>query len=72
MALPLGFDISLAPMGVAFPAIVLIANYIGLTNDDQVALMLARRWSHVMAVLFAVGAVSGTVRSFELAFSGWD
>jgi cytochrome d ubiquinol oxidase subunit I len=29
-------------------------------------MLLARRWSHVSAVLFAVGAVSGTVLSFEL------
>ena len=30
------------------------------------ALLLAQRWSQVAAVLFAVGAVSGTVLSFEL------
>jgi cytochrome d ubiquinol oxidase subunit I len=66
MAFTLGAHIILVPLGVAFPALVLIANYIGLKRRDQAALTLARRWSHVMAVLFAVGAVSGTVLSFEM------
>jgi cytochrome d ubiquinol oxidase subunit I len=66
MAFTLGSHIILVPLGVAFPALVLIANYIGLKRKDLVALTLAERWSHVMAVLFAVGAVSGTVLSFEM------
>jgi cytochrome d ubiquinol oxidase subunit I len=66
MAFTLGFHILLVPLGVALPAIMLIANYKGLTRDDPVALTLARRWSHAAALLFAVGAASGTVLSFEL------
>src|SRR5436305_1323713 len=66
MGFTLGFHIVLASMGIAFPAIALIANWIGLRRGDPVALELARRWSKVMAVLFAVGAVSGTVLSFEM------
>jgi cytochrome d ubiquinol oxidase subunit I len=66
MAFTLGAHIILVPLGVAFPALVLIANYIGLRKSDPVALTLAQRWSTVMAVLFAVGAVSGTVLSFEM------
>lgn len=65
MAFTLGFHIILACLGVAFPAIMLIANYRGLRKDDPVALELARRWSKVAAVTFAVGAVTGTVLSFE-------
>src|SRR4051812_46368824 len=65
MALTLGFHIILASLGVAFPAMMLIANYIGLRRDDSVALGLAQRWSKVTAVTFAVGAVTGTVLSFE-------
>ena len=65
MAFTLGFHIIIACLGVAFPAIMLIANYIGLKRDDEVALGLARRWSKVAAVTFAVGAVTGTVLSFE-------
>ena len=33
--------------------------------DDPTALKIARRWSVVMAVQFAVGAVTGTILSFE-------
>ncbi|MDQ6915072.1 MAG: cytochrome ubiquinol oxidase subunit I [Actinomycetota bacterium] len=66
MGFTLGFHIVLACMGIAFPAITLIANWRGLRRDDPVALELARRWSKVMAVLFAVGAVTGTVLSFEM------
>src|SRR4051794_19226883 len=66
MALTLGFHIILASLGVAFPALMLIANYIGLRRKDPVALELAQRWSKVAAVTFAVGAVTGTVLSFEL------
>ena len=65
MAFTLGFHIILACFGVALPAIMLIANYRGLRRDDADALLLARRWSKVVAVTFAVGAVTGTVLSFE-------
>jgi cytochrome bd ubiquinol oxidase subunit I len=66
MAFTLGFHIVLVPFGVAFTLIMLIANYRAIRHDDQDALLLAQRWSKVAAVLFAVGAVSGTVLSFEL------
>jgi cytochrome bd ubiquinol oxidase subunit I len=65
MAFTLGFHIILASLGVAFPALMLIANYIGLRRNDPNALRLAERWSKVAAVTFAVGAVTGTVLSFE-------
>ena len=75
MAFTLGFHIILASLGVALPALMLIANYLGLRRDDQDALRLAQRWSKVVAVTFAVGAVTGTVLSFEFgllwpAFTG--
>jgi cytochrome d ubiquinol oxidase subunit I len=66
MGFTLGFHIVLACFGVAFPAIMLIAEYRGRKKGDPEALLLARRWSKAVAVLFAVGAVSGTVLSFEL------
>jgi cytochrome d ubiquinol oxidase subunit I len=66
MAFTLGFHIVLVPFGVAFTFLMLLANYRGLRRHDDTALLLAERWSRVAAVLFAVGAVSGTVLSFEL------
>ena len=66
MATTLGFHIILACFGIALPTIVLIAEYIGLRRSDRVAMTLARRWSQAMGVLVAVGAVTGTVLSFEM------
>lgn len=65
MALSLGFHIVLSCFGVAFPAFIYVVHRRGLRGDAD-ALMLAKRWSKVSAVLFAVGAVSGTVLSFEM------
>jgi cytochrome d ubiquinol oxidase subunit I len=65
MGFTLGFHIVLACFGVAFPAMMLIAEYRGRTRNDPDALRLARNWSKAVAVLIAVGAVSGTVLSFE-------
>jgi cytochrome bd ubiquinol oxidase subunit I len=66
MAFTLMFHIILVPLGVALPTLMLIANYKGLRHHDPVALTLARRWSHAAGLTFAVGAVSGTVLSFEM------
>jgi cytochrome d ubiquinol oxidase subunit I len=65
MAFTLGFHIVLSCIGVALPATILVANYIGLKKGDEAAIELAKRWSKAMAVTFAVGAVTGTVLSFE-------
>lgn len=65
MAFTLGSHILLVPFGVALPAITLLMHYRGLRKGDPVALQLARRWSAVMAVQFAIGIVTGTVLSFE-------
>ncbi len=65
MAFTLGFHIVLASIGVAFPVMILIANHRGLRKGDADAMKLARRWSKVAGVTFAVGAVTGTVLSFE-------
>jgi cytochrome bd ubiquinol oxidase subunit I len=66
MAFTLGFHIILASLGVGLPAVILIANWIGLKRNDEVALGLAKRWSKVAAVTFVVGAITGTVLSFEM------
>ncbi len=65
MAFTLAFHIILVPLGVSWAFMTLIANYKAVKHDDKDALLLAQRWSKYMAVTFAVGAVTGTVLSFE-------
>lgn len=66
MAVSLGFHIVLACFGVAFPLLIYVVHRRGVRDGDDDALTLARRWSKVAAVLFAVGAVSGTILSLEM------
>jgi cytochrome bd ubiquinol oxidase subunit I len=66
MAVSLGWHIILACFGVAFPTVIYVMHRRGIVRDDPVALGLAKRWGKVSAVLFAIGAVSGTVLSFEM------
>jgi cytochrome bd ubiquinol oxidase subunit I len=65
MAFTLAFHIVLVPLGVSWAAMTLVANYRAIRYADEAALRLAQRWSKYMAVTFAVGAVTGTVLSFE-------
>lgn len=66
MALSLGFHIIFAEIGIALPLLMVIAEWRWRRTGDAVYLQLAKRWAKGTAVLFAVGAVSGTVLSFEL------
>ncbi|MGV9582767.1 cytochrome ubiquinol oxidase subunit I [Nocardia farcinica] len=66
MAFSLGWHIVLACFGVAFPAMIFVVHRRGIVRGDAVALGLAKRWATVSAILFAIGAVSGTVLSFEM------
>lgn len=65
MGLSLGFHIVFAAVGIGVPLLLLLAEGISLKTRDPVYRDLARRWGRVTAVLFAVGAVSGTILSFE-------
>ncbi len=66
MALSLGFHMIFAAVGMAMPLMMLIAEGRWLRTGDPDALRLAKTWAKVTAVLFAIGAVSGTALSFEL------
>jgi cytochrome d ubiquinol oxidase subunit I len=66
MGFSLGWHIILACFGVGMPALVLFVEWRGLRTGDVHYRLLARRWAKVLGVLFAVGAVSGTILSFEL------
>jgi cytochrome d ubiquinol oxidase subunit I len=66
MGVSLAFHIIFASIGIAMPLLMVMAEWRWHRTGDQAWLILARRWSKGKAVLFAVGAVSGTVLSFEL------
>ena len=66
MALSLGWHIIVACFGVGFPSLVLFAEWRGRRSGDADLTHLARTWAKAIGVLFAVGAVSGTILSFEM------
>ena len=65
MAFTLAFHIILVPLGVSWAFMTLIANYRASSTTTPTRCCSAQRWSKYMAVTFAVGAVTGTVLSFE-------
>src|SRR2546427_12285048 len=66
MAFTLAYHVIMVPLGVAFPTYALLMNGIGIFKKDPDALRIARRWSVVMAVHFAGGAVTRTPFFFGL------
>lgn len=66
MAMVLAFHIIFAAVGIGMPLLMVIAEGLWLRGRDPVYLTLTRRWAKGTAILFAVGAVSGTVVSFDL------
>jgi cytochrome bd ubiquinol oxidase subunit I len=66
MAVSLGFHILFAVAGMAMPLLMVLAEWRHFRTGDAVYRELALRWAKGTAILFAVGAVSGTVLSFEL------
>ena len=66
MAMSLAFHIIFSVIGIGLPLLMVIAEWRWMRTGDAVYLDLAKRWSKGAAILFAVGAVSGTVLSFEL------
>jgi cytochrome d ubiquinol oxidase subunit I len=67
-ALSFAVHIPLVCFGIAFPVMVLFVEWLGHRTGDRLYLTLARRWTNVMAVLFGVGVITGTVLSFEMGF----
>ena len=66
MGLSLAFHIVFAVIGMAMPVMMVVAESLWLCTGRQVYLDLTKRWARGTAIFFAVGAVSGTVLSFEL------
>jgi cytochrome d ubiquinol oxidase subunit I len=66
MGMSLAFHIVFAALGIGLPVLMAISEGLYLRTRRPVFLELSKRWSHGAAILFAVGAVSGTVLAFEL------
>lgn len=66
MAFSLAFHIIFAVLGVALPLMMTIAEWRWLRTREPAYLVVAKRWAKGAAILFAIGALSGTVLSFEL------
>ena len=66
MAMSLAFHIVFAAIGVALPLMMVVAELMWIRTGEEAYRILAKRWAKGAAILFAVGAVSGTVLSFEL------
>ncbi|MBA3359303.1 MAG: cytochrome ubiquinol oxidase subunit I, partial [Thermoleophilaceae bacterium] len=65
-AMSLAVHIPIVCFGIAFPALVMLVEWLHLRTGNPVYRTLAKRWSKVMLALFAVGVVTGTILSFEL------
>lgn len=66
MGVSLGFHIVFACIGMSMPYFMSVAEWKWLKTKDETYLDLAKAWAKGVAIFFAVGAVSGTVLSFEL------
>lgn len=66
MAMSLAFHIVFAVIGLAMPLMMVIGEFRWFRTGDPVYLLLAKRWAKGAAILFVIGAISGTVLSFEL------
>ena len=66
MAYSLAFHIVFAAVGIAMPVLMVAADVVARRTGRAEVRELAQRWAKGTAVFFAVGAVSGTVLSFEL------
>jgi cytochrome bd ubiquinol oxidase subunit I len=65
-ALSFSVHIPLVCFGIALPAIILFAEWRYLRTGDPLYRVLAQRWTRIMAALFAIGVITGTILSFEM------
>ncbi|MFA5514687.1 MAG: cytochrome ubiquinol oxidase subunit I [Desulfuromonadales bacterium] len=68
MGVSLGFHILYATIGVGLPFLLMLAEGLSFWKKEELYHEMARRWIRPAGVLFAIGAVSGTILSFELGF----
>jgi cytochrome d ubiquinol oxidase subunit I len=65
-ALSFSVHIPLVCFGIALPSMIMFVEWLHLRTGDRLYLTIARRWSRIMAALFAVGVITGTILSFEM------
>src|ERR1700759_3865447 len=65
-ALSFAVHIPLVCFGIAFPAMVLFMEWLGMRTGDPLYRTVARRWSRIVLTLFAIGVITGTILSFEM------
>jgi cytochrome bd ubiquinol oxidase subunit I len=65
-ALSFAVHIPLVCFGIAFPAMILFAEWRWLRGGDELYRVLARRWARLLLALFAIGVITGTILSFEM------
>jgi cytochrome d ubiquinol oxidase subunit I len=65
-ALSFAVHIPLVCFGIALPLMIAFVEWRYVRSGDQLYRTLARRWTRIMAVLFAVGVITGTILSFEM------
>lgn len=66
MGLSLAFHMIFAAFGIGLPVLMLLAEGLWLRTGRPHYRELARKWAKATALLFVIGAVSGTALSFEL------
>jgi cytochrome d ubiquinol oxidase subunit I len=65
-ALSFSVHIPLVCFGVALPALIAYMEWRHFRTGDEVYRTIARRWTRIMAALFAIGVITGTILSFEM------
>lgn len=65
--LTLGFHVIFATLGVGIPLMIAIAEFIGIRKKDHHYILMAKRWSRGFVISVAVGVVTGTAISLQLA-----
>lgn len=65
-ALSFAVHIPLVCFGIALPALIVYLEWRFVRSGDELYRTLARRWTRIMAALFAVGVITGTILSFEM------
>lgn len=66
MASSMVFHIVFAAIGMVMPFLMMISHYKYLKSGNELYLKLTKTWQKGVAIFFVVGAVSGTMLSFEL------